>query len=197
MTAPGQIMVTTSYLEMTAWPPARARAPAAAQKLMLVRVEDIPTGYYRYLYRTVGEPWLWVERADLSDQDLSARIHRPGVEIHVLYAAGAPAGFFELASTEPDQIELAYFGLAPHATGHGYGLWFLEQAIATAWAREPARLWVHTCTLDHPAALGVYQRAGFTIYDRRDEAWPDPRVTGAWRRDASPHIPLAVANSNS
>ena len=56
-------------------------------------------------------------------------------------------------------------------------------AVESAWQRNPRRIWVHTCTYDHPRALGVYQRAGFVVYKRVPLTFPDPRLTGALPRD--------------
>jgi hypothetical protein len=49
---------------------------------------------------------------------------------------------------------------------------------------------VHTCTLDHPAALAFYQRSGFVAYRRQVEIDDDPRLDGTLPADAAPHVPL-------
>ena len=98
----------------------------------------------------------------------------PAIEIYVLYIDGVPAGFAELARSGAE-TELAYFGLLPAFIGRGIGGWLLRWSIARAWSTGPPRLWVHTCTLDHPRALGVYQQAGFAIYHRQERRDDDPR----------------------
>jgi len=77
---------------------------------------------------------------------------------------GKPAGFAELDRRQPNEIELVQFGLMPDYIGRGLGKWFLQWTIDKAWSYQPKRFWLHTCTLDHAAALPNYLRAGFTIF---------------------------------
>lgn len=37
-------------------------------------------------------------------------------------------------------------------------------AVDRAWSYGPTRLWLHTCTEDHPAAISNYVKAGFQVY---------------------------------
>jgi len=179
--ANGKLSDTVTYLEMTA-KPARPAAPVPAAKLALMRAERCTPSFYRYLYDTVGEPWLWFERRLWSDETLSAFLARAEIEIFVLYAGGVPAGYFELERVPAGDTELCYFGLTPEFIGRGFGLWFLNAAIDTAWVGNPRRVWVHTCTFDHPRALGLYQKCGFRVYERRPVVFNDPRLTGALPR---------------
>jgi ribosomal protein S18 acetylase RimI-like enzyme len=166
-----------TYLEMTGRP-ARSPAPAPRGRSALMRVEACPVSFYRYLYKEVGEAWLWYERRRLDDDALAAIIHRPTTEIFVLYVGGAPAGYFELDRAVPGECELAYFGLAAPFIGLGWGRFLLDAADEAAWTGETSRVWVHTCTYDHPRALGAYQKAGFRVYDRRPVRFEDPRTEG-------------------
>ena len=102
----------------------------------------------------------------------------------MLYRNGAPAGFGELDRRQPGEIELAYFGLMPDAIGQGLGVWLLHETIDLAWSYEPERLWLHTCTLDHPRALPLYQRAGFVPYKQETKTIPDPRASGLFGNSA-------------
>ena len=168
--------VTVTWLEMTARPtrPSFARPPGIA----LMRAADPGAAFYRYLYDRVGADWLWYERRALDDAALEAIVSDERVEIYVLYRNGAPAGFAELDRRQSDGIELAYFGLMPGFIGRGLGVWLLHEAIDIAWSYEPERLWLHTCTLDHPRALPLYQRAGFVPYRQESRTIPDPRASG-------------------
>ena len=85
-------------------------------------------------------------------------------EVHVLHVDGTPAGFAELDRRNGDDLELVQFGLMPGFLGQGLGRYFLAWTIDRVWSYRPRRLWLHTCTLDHPAALPNYQKAGFTVY---------------------------------
>ena len=172
-----KIEVTVTYLEMTV-PPRRAAAGAPSDGTRVMRAEK-PTGsVYRYLYDTVGEPWLWYERRRMSDAALAAIVQDADVRIDVLYVAGVPAGYAELDFRRKDEVELGYFGLMPEFIGAGYGGYLLDRAIDTAWKTKPERLWVNTCTMDHPRALKVYRRAGFVPYRRTRHIIDDPRKNG-------------------
>jgi GNAT superfamily N-acetyltransferase len=152
---------TITFLKMTARPANLPPMPMSP-RLALMKAERIPLHFYRYLYDAVGGNWLWVERLGLSDDMLARKVHRESVEISVLYANGAPAGYYELDFTAPERTNLVYFGLIPEWTGMKVGPWLLGCAIRDAFSRGAAEAAVNTCTLDHPAALPLYQRLGFT-----------------------------------
>ena len=160
------VATLVTCLEMTAPPPCTAR-PAPRPDLEIRRARSPTVSFYRYLYAAVGEPWTWTVRRCLSDAELAAILGDPRVEVNVLWVGGVPAGYAELDRRAPPDIELAYFGLIPEFIGQGMGGYLLDWAIHHAWRMRPRRLWVHTCDLDHPAALGFYQRFGFRIYDLR------------------------------
>src|SRR3981189_2309464 len=166
-----------TYLEMLARPPGR-RVPAPLEKLALMRAENTTVHFYRYLYTAVGGPWLWFERRLIDDAALAMQIHKPTVEIFVLYMRGVPAGFFELDTAAPRDTKLCYFGLVYDFIGRGLGPYLLQAAIDQAWSRPLDRFWLHTSTFDHPRALATYQRAGFVVYARRRGSFDAPRDLG-------------------
>ena len=139
--------------------------------------------FYRYLYNTVGERWLWYVRRGWSDEQLQLWLSRPEIELFVLHVGGVPAGYYELERLASGESELCYFGLIPDFIDRGFGAWFLQQAVESGWHGETRRLWVHTSTYDHPRALGLYQCAGFQVYRRQAVMFEDPRLTGALPRD--------------
>jgi GNAT superfamily N-acetyltransferase len=178
-----------TYLEMHVKPTAPP-VPAPFGKLALMRAESCTVSFYRYLYETVGTPWLWYERRLWDDAALAAEIAKPTTEIFVLYVGGVPAGYFELDAAPARETELRYFGLIPEFIGRRLGPFLLRAAIDQAWLRPIHRLWVHTRTFDHPKALGHYQRAGFVVYDRRPLRFEDPRVRGILPRSLKhPRLP--------
>ncbi len=175
---PGMLELVVTYLEMTR-PPVRSTRPRRLEALSVVKAHYPTASFYRYLYNTVGERWLWYERRQLADSDLLEIIHDPRVEIFVLYLEGVPAGYVELTRYEDsDDMEISYFGLIPDFIGRGLGPWFLDWAVGKAWAAKPTRLLVNTCNLDHPKAIAVYQKAGFKPYKQRKELIVDPRESG-------------------
>ena len=70
------------------------------------------------------------------------------------------------------ECELAFLGLVPELAGQGHGRWLFAEALRLAWREGVDRVHVHTCTLDHPAALAAYRRAGFTAFKRAFESFP-------------------------
>ncbi len=163
---PRETVVT--YLEMKA-PPLRYPPMPVNLHLALLKTEKMPLHFYRYLIDRVGRQWEWVNALRMDDADLSAAIHAAGRDIHVLYLDGSPAGFFDLSVRNDGICELMFFGLMEHATGMGLGRWFLGSAIRTAWSHKPEKLAVQTCTLDHPAALALYQKLGFEAVGQSKE----------------------------
>ena len=81
----------------------------------------------------------------------------------MLLYQGTTAGYFELNSQDRD-LELAYFGLLTPLVGKGLGGGLLSAGIENTRGTETHRIWVHTCSLDHPNALKNYQARGFQIY---------------------------------
>ncbi len=155
-----QVVVRT-YLDMTRAP---GQEPAPAPEgVHLEQLVACPPELYRQLYAEVGRAWSWFDRLWWSDAELGAYLERPDVFVRVLHLNGAPAGYYELVAHPDQSVEIGYFGLMPHAIGRGLGRWLLHQAVQDAWSRAPSRVWLHTCTLDHPTALPNYLRAGFAV----------------------------------
>jgi GNAT superfamily N-acetyltransferase len=161
-----QLETTVTFLEMREELHHHVATPTNL-KLMLMRAERPSVGFYRYLYDAVGRNYIWVDRRKLSDEELARIIGDERVEVWVLYAAGEPAGYFEIDRRSGPITELQYFGLIPAFHGRGLGKWFLAEAIRACWAAKPERVVVETCTLDGPAALPLYQKMGFVPYDRQ------------------------------
>ncbi len=138
----------------------------------------------------MGADWLWSSRLALSDAVLSAILSAHGVAVYALVLDGREEGLLELDFREPGECELAFFGVSPALVGRGAGRWLMNQAIALAWSRPIRRFWVHTCTLDAPAALPFYVRSGFVPYARRVEVYDDPRLSGVLPSTAAPQVPV-------
>ncbi len=184
---PGRIASVVTCLEMTARPPLR---PEPAGAWTLRRVERPPLDWYRALFRRIGEPWLWFSRLQMTDRELSAILWDAAVEVHALAVDGADEGLLELDFRRAEDCELAFFGVSPPLIGSGAGRFLMNRAIERAWARPIRRLWVHTCTLDHPGALAFYRRSGFRPWRLQVEVAPDPRLSGVLPREAAPHVPI-------
>jgi len=127
----------------------------------------------------------------LDDAHLASIIQHPKVELYsVLDENGGEVGMVELDFREAGECELAFIGLVPELSGKGHGRWLLAESASRAWREGVDRVHVHTCSLDHPAALAAYRRAGFTPYKRAIERFPDPRLLGVLPKSCAPQIPL-------
>jgi GNAT superfamily N-acetyltransferase len=181
-----QLAAVVTFLEMLE--PPQFDVPEST--LRLRRIAEPTIEQYRALFRKVGAPWLWVSRLKLSDADLQKIIGDPQVHLYEVAAVEAVVGMLELDFREPGQCELAFVGLVPELSGQGHGRWLLGHAVRLAWREGVTRVHVHTCTLDHPAAVAAYRRAGFVPFKRAIERFPDPRLTGDLPADAAPQVPL-------
>jgi GNAT superfamily N-acetyltransferase len=148
-----------------------ARAPDLPVEV--VRIEAPNPELSRFLYAAVGGDWYWLDRLSWPYERWRAWLDRPAVETWVAYHRGTPAGYVELDPQPAGTVEIAYFGLLPEFFGKGIGGHLLATGTARAWdlaerwprEREPTRrVWVHTCSLDGPAALANYRARGFTIF---------------------------------
>ena len=185
------MLVRTTYLEQRSAGDVRpARAPA--EPVEVVRVAGPAPEFSRFLYATVGGDWHWSDRLRWTREDWLAHLNRPLVEIWVAWVGGAPAGYLELcgsSTVDETAVEIAYFGLLPGFLGLGLGGHLLTVGLGLAWTmagRWPGtapvrRVWVHTCTLDGPAALANYRARGLVVY-RTDEAEEDVPASppGSW-----------------
>ena len=169
-------VVDVTFLRMDH--PPRTAGPALPDGCHLVCRDAPSVPFYRYLYDTVGGPYLWWLRRMLSDQQLAMLLSDPGVSVHVLYLDDEPAGFFELDARGPWDVNINYFGLMPHAIGLGLGQPFLRQAVDAAWRRTRRGLSVNTCTADHPRAMRTYLREGFQPVRTVRENWDIPLRLG-------------------
>lgn len=186
-----ELAAVVTYLEMRTAPLIGDSPSSRDCPLFLRRTDRLTTGEYRDLFRLVGAPWLWFSRLVMDDEKLAAIIQDPGVELHaVADGDGRAAGMLELDFRDEGECELAFIGLVPELAGHGHGRWLLAEAVRCAWREGVRRVHVHTCSLDHPAALSAYRRAGFTPYKRAVERFPDPRLLGILPKDCAPQVPL-------
>ena len=158
---------TVTHLEMI--PPFLPAAPDSGwpDGLAFARETDISVAAYRALYDDVGRQWHWVNRRVLTNRQLSAIIHHPATEIFTLKARDRAIGFVELNFKLFPQVEIVFVGLVADAIGEGLGSLMLQRAISYIYSRAPSRIIIQTCTLDHPAALPLYQRYGFTPIGRK------------------------------
>ncbi len=192
----GHVAAIVTYLAMEK-PPVPRADPTGRDAFALRALHGHDAALYRALFRSLGERWLWFSRLRLDDAALASLLDDADVAAFALMAGNDPAGLLELDWRDDGACELAFFGLTEAHIGRGAGRWLMNRAIEQAWARPIRRFWVHTCTLDHPDALGFYQRSGFHAYKRGIEIVPDPRLTGLMPQTAAPHVPLIPASPSA
>lgn len=153
------VTVIRTYLEMASATDLVGEATAAPG----VRLEEMaacPWHFYRYLYVEVGRLYHWRDRLPWTEGEFRTWLAGPS-RLWLATVRGAPAGFFELRRHEDESVEIAYFGVLPEYQGAGLGKLLLTGAVREAWAWGGTRVWLHTCTLDHPGALPNYLKRGF------------------------------------
>jgi GNAT superfamily N-acetyltransferase len=184
---PGKIANVVTFLERTEAPGSLQPLP---QGLALVHVADPSPAWYRTLYRRIGENWLWFSRAIMPEDELAALISSPSTVILALERDGEAIGLVELDSAIPGKAEIVTFGVVPGETGTGAAKVLMDGALAQAFSGNVRRVWLHTCTFDHPAAVRFYVRQGFRAFKFAIEVSDDPRALGFLPASAAPHVPM-------
>ena len=172
--------VTVFYIEMT--DPKALRPKRIQRDDLEIRQAKRPLPEFnRFLFTAVGAEYHWRSRLDWTHDRWMAYLSKPGTETWVAYLSGTPAGYFELETQPGGNVEIVHFGLLPPFIGEGLGGHLLTFAIERAWQMGARRVWLHTCTLDHPNALKNYCARGFRIYDQKTEPRDLPdQPLGPW-----------------
>ena len=144
--------------------PSALRASARRPELQTRECELPQWELNRFLYQLVGAPWQWHAKLRWSDEQWRAWAENPDLRTFIGWHSGTIAGYYELHRQAAGNVEIAYFGLAPRFIGKGLGGDLLSRCIADAWSWDARRVWVHTCSLDHPSALANYQSRGLRIF---------------------------------
>jgi GNAT superfamily N-acetyltransferase len=166
--------IRTTYLELLS-PAALKPSSRVPADLTLSKAGTPSPELSRLLYTAVdtavGRDYSWNDRLHWTRSRWMEWLSRQEVETWVAYHSVAPAGYFELEAQEGGNVEIVYFGLLPSFTGQGLGGYLLTQAVGRAFAMSAGvrRVWVHTCTLDHPDAVASYQARGFAIFKEEEE----------------------------
>jgi GNAT superfamily N-acetyltransferase len=188
---PGHVGTVVTYLEMTERP---RPWPLPDNPFRIQRWRATEPAKYRLLFQRVGGRWLWYSRLAMDDATLAANLG----EVHaVVDRAGIEVGMIEFDRARAGECLLRFLGLVPELAGKGHGGWLMQQMLALAWAPGVGRVHLTTCSLDHPAALPAYLRAGFRAYRRAFESFPDPRLAGLLPVDVAPQIPLVGTSADS
>jgi ribosomal protein S18 acetylase RimI-like enzyme len=158
---------TRTYLEMT---DRGALRPARTGRLVIGRVDRPTAALWRFLYTEVGREHRWFDRLPWTDAQAQAYLDDPAISLWLATVDGETAGYFELRREAGGAVEIAYIGLLPQYTGRGLGGALLTGAVERAWESGAARVWLHTCSFDHPAAIPNYLARGFSIFRTEEYA---------------------------
>jgi GNAT superfamily N-acetyltransferase len=181
----GHLGAVVTFLEMTERPRPRPLPPTPFR---LERWAAPDPARYRTLFARVGGRWLWYSRLVMDDETLRASI----AEVWAVTDRGIEIGMIELDFATAGECLIRFLGLVPELAGKGHGRWLFGQVLALAWRPGVRRVHVNTCSLDHPAALPAYLKAGFVAWRRAFESFPDPRAAGVLPADCAPQIPLVA-----
>ena len=123
----------------------------------------------KFFYKQVGKKHRWIDRLIWSDEKWMKYISNKNLETYVISKCDELVGFFELLyNPELKETEISYFGLLEEYIGKGIGGFALSSAIRKAFEKNINRVWLHTCTLDHPNALKNYIARGMTVFKKEN-----------------------------
>ena len=123
----------------------------------------------KFFYKQVGKKHRWIDRLSWSDEKWVNYISNQNLETYVISEKNDLAGFFELLyNPELKETEISYFGLLEEYIGKGIGGYALSIAIKKSFEKQIKRVWLHTCTLDHPNALKNYIARGMTVFKKEN-----------------------------
>lgn len=182
----GHIADVITHLEMNVRP--KIEIPDSTLSIV-----DWPTPEpekYLKLFRAVGERWLWLSRILMEPKELTAILHDEQNHVFKICSGDSPVGLLELDFSQTGECEIGFFGLIPDYNGKGHGSWLMAETLNRAWRADINRVWLHTCTLDSPFALGFYNKSGFKAFKREVSMGRDPRLMGLLPETAGPHIPI-------
>ena len=136
------------------------------EKNLEIILEKKPTvDFCKFLYKEVGRDFFWRDRLKWSDQNWLNYISNDFFKLYTLKQNNELAGYYELLyDPKIPSMEIPYFGIFKEFFGKGIGGYLLTEAILTSFNHKINKVWVHTCTLDHPNALKNYLARGMTVF---------------------------------
>ena len=123
----------------------------------------------KFFYKQVGKKHRWIDRLSWTDEKWINFISNRNLETYVISESDDLIGFFELLhNPDLNETEISYFGLLEEYIGKGIGGYALSEAIKKSFEKNIKRVWLHTCTLDHPNALKNYIARGMTVFKKEN-----------------------------
>ncbi|MGR6875126.1 GNAT family N-acetyltransferase [Pseudomonas sp. HK3] len=157
------------YLEMNSPAQVKGKPSIDGLDVQYCAIKQWPLN--KFLYSYVGSPYSWTDKLSESDAQWQTYVDDPNLHTWVAHYKGAIAGYVEMQQQAQGDVEIAYFGLTPEFVGKGMGGYFLTSALEQAWSLpNTKRVWLHTCSLDHPSAKTNYEARGFMHYKTEQDA---------------------------
>ena len=123
----------------------------------------------KFFYKQVGKKHRWIDRLSWTDEKWINFISNKNLETYVISESDDLIGFFELLyNPDLNETEISYFGLLEEYIGKGIGGYALSEAIKKSFEKNIKRVWLHTCTLDHPNALKNYIARGMRVFRKEN-----------------------------
>lgn len=159
--------VTTFYLEMT--DKLDFKPKPGYDKLIELKQVSGDVFQQWMLFVGVGMPWRWYSRLKWTPGEWEAYFRENDARTYLAFSNNSLVGYFELCFSGSASVEIKFFGLFPSFVGAGYGGALLSHAVEVAWNSGAQKIWLHTCTSDHDAALKNYLSRGFRMVNTTDE----------------------------
>ena len=123
----------------------------------------------KFFYKQIGADHYWRDRLIWSDKEWLKYSQNKNLETHIIKKAEDLVGFYEQEyHPGSNEVELINMGILKEFRGLKLGSTLLNHAIASASRKNPNRMWVHTCSLDHKHALQNYRSKGFEIFKEEE-----------------------------
>ena len=123
----------------------------------------------KFFYKQIGAEHYWRDRLVWSDKQWLKYVENKNLETHILKKGEDLVGFYEQEyHSTSNEVELINMGILKEFRGFKLGSILLNHAIASASRKNPNRMWVHTCSLDHKHALQNYKSKNFQIFKEEE-----------------------------
>ena len=161
------IPVERNFLELTDINKLKINSPKENKFLIKKIKPDFQLN--KFFYKQVGKKHRWIDRLSWTDEKWINFISNKNLETYVISESDDLIGFFELLyNPDLNETEISYFGLLEEYIGKGIGGYALSEAIKKSFEKNIKRVWLHTCTLDHPNALKNYIARGMKVFRKEN-----------------------------
>ena len=161
------IPVERNFLELTDIKKLKINSPKENKFLIKKIKPDFQLN--KFFYKQVGKKHRWIDRLSWTDEKWINFISNKNLETYVISESNDLIGFFELLyNPDLNETEISYFGLLEEYIGKGIGGYALSEAIKKSFEKDIKRVWLHTCTLDHPNALKNYIARGMKVFRKEN-----------------------------